>query len=743
MKKLFAILMALALCLPLLAACGGTGSDLESAGDYLFSLYKDDPEMTPSDFDVVGKVMVNDVAYQVTWTVDVADGISIKESDKAGFITIDVNEKTDAEIAYTLTATVADASGKTVTKTFSRKVPAYKVFSYAEYASAADGDTVVVKGTVIGIFSKSNGSSGNGIYMQDANNEGGYYVYGLKDGKDPSADLGIQVGMTIEASGLKDTYSGLYEVVDASIEILDSEIKAVEAVDYTEAFASAEALSDAALTERQSMLVTIKGVEITGQDTGSGYYKFALGGKESYVRISSSNNCITKDEIETFKKTHTDNFGYTADVTGIVALYSGNFYLVPATVDAFANFTLPQRSDAEKVAMEVGNLEIPDRATEDMTVAIPATGSTYTEVTYTWASDNACAVVDGDKLTITLPEADAAVTLTLTAVCGEITETKTYTILVNSASTDVYAMEKVAEPAADTAYKFALYQANLGKALYFAGYMDGNYLATTDKADKAVDVKLEAVDGGYRIYFMDGETKKYIDVYEYTAGKVGVQITEAPSCTFTYNAEIGNWVAAVAGDNYYLGTYKTYATISASKTSYINAENNGVSQFPCVMATVSVKKVAPTVVAEPVADTAYKFALHQTSLGQDLYFAGYMDGNYLATTASLSKAVDVKLEAVDGGYRIYFMDGETKKYIDVYEYTAGKVGVQITEAPTCTFNRNAEIGNWVASVAGADYYLGTYKTYATISASKTSYINAENKGVSQFPCDMVVITVAE
>ena len=44
-------------------------------------------------------------------------------------------------------------------------------------------------------------------------------------------------------------------------------------------------------------------------------------------------------------------------------------------------------------------------------------------------------------------------------------------------------------------------------------------------------------------------------------------------------------------------------------------------------------------------------------------------------------------------------------------------------------------------LAGGDYYLGTYKTYNTISASKTSYINAENKGVSQFPCDMVTIEV--
>jgi len=742
MKKIIAILMALTLCLTFLAACGGVDSGLQNAETFLFNLYKDNPELTPSDFDVVKQVMVNGVAYAVTWTAD-TDDVTIRESEKDGFYTVDVNEKTSSEIAYTLTATISNESGKSVQKTFARKIPAYKVFSYAEYAAAADGDTVVVQGTVIGIFSKSNGSSGNGIYIQDANNAGGYYVYGLVDGKDPSADLGIQVGMTIEAAGLKDTYSGLYEVVDAAVEILDSTIKTVEPVDYTDAFTGAQALSDASLVDRQSMLVTIKGVEITGQDTGSGYYKFALGGKESYVRISSSNNCITKDEIETFKSTHTANFGYTADVTGIVALYSGNFYLVPATVDAFTNFALPQRSDAEKAEMEVGNLIIPERVVVDTVVDIPATGSTYTEVTYNWVSDNACAVVDGETLTVTLPEEDATVTLTLTVTCGSHTESKTFTILVNSASTDVYAPEKVSEPAADTAYKFALHQTSLGKDLYFAGYMSGNYLATTDKADKAVDTYLEAVDGGFRIYFMDGDAKKYIDVYEYTAGKVGVQITDTPTCVYNRNAEIGNWVAVVAGEEYYLGTYKTYDTISASKTSYINAENNGVSQFPCDMVTVVIKKIALVKATEPAADTAYKFALHQTNLGKDLYFAGYMSGNYLATSDKLSKATDTYLEAVDGGFRIYFMDGDAKKYIDVYEYTAGKVGVQITDTPTCVYNRNAEIGNWVAVVASEEYYLGTYKTYDTISASKTSYITAENNGVSQFPCDMVTIALAE
>ena len=245
MKKLVSILLLLALCVTAFAACGEdkqNDTSLTEAGDYLFGLYKDEATVTPSDYDVVGKVMVGDVAFTVEWTVDVAAGVTIKESSKAGFITIDVDEKTPNEIAYVLTATIKSESGETVQKTFNRTIPAYNVFSYAEYAAAEDDSALVVDGIVIGIFSKSNGSSANGLYLQDANNEGGYYVYNLTD--DPSADLGIKVGMTVNVTGVKDTYNGLYEIINATVAITDETIKEVAPVDYTEAYTNAAALND-------------------------------------------------------------------------------------------------------------------------------------------------------------------------------------------------------------------------------------------------------------------------------------------------------------------------------------------------------------------------------------------------------------------------------------------------------------------------------------------------------------------
>ena len=432
MKKLLAFLLVAILCLGIFTACGKEDAGLAKAAEYIDTLYKNKAEATPNDYDVVGKVVVDGTTYTVTWTVDAA-GVTVKESSKAGFYTIDVDSKTLTEIAYTLKATISNANGDTVTKEYARKVPAYKTMSYAEYAAAKDDDTVIVSGIITGIFSKTNGSSANGMYVQDLNNDGGYYIYGFADSKDPEADLGLKVGMTVEVSGAKDTYNGLYEVVNAVVEIIDSNITTVAPIDYTEILANATALNDAALVGKQSLLVTIKGVEIGGQQASNGYYYFKLGNHETYVRLSSSNNCISLTEKTTLADTHTANNGKQADVTGIIQLYNGNFYLIPATVDAFSNFKEIERTDAEKVQFELDKITIDASFSADTVITLPIVGANYNTVKLSYASNDASIVVDNaaGTLTITIPENKTTVTITVTATIGEgdtaITETKEIT----------------------------------------------------------------------------------------------------------------------------------------------------------------------------------------------------------------------------------------------------------------------------------------------------------------------------
>ena len=155
----------------------------------------------------------------------------------------------------------------------------------------------------------------------------------------------------------------------------------------------------------------------------------------------------------------------------------------------------------------------------------------------------------------------------------------------------------------------------------------------------------------------------------------------------------------------------------------------------------------PTVnkVTAPKAGTAYKLGFTQAKLGKDLYFTGAMDGYYLATSNSLTEAVDVYIEEVEGGLRLYFMDGSTKTYIDVIprEGAEGKVNVVLTTEPTCVYTFNSTFGTFVTTVEGNDWYLGTYGEYSTISASKTSYIeNTTTIGVSQFPVNCYTVKMS-
>ena len=358
-----------------------------------------------------------------------------------------------------------------------------------------------------------------------------------------------------------------------------------------------------------------------------------------------------------------------------------------------------------------------------------------------WAVDSAevtVGAVENSMVTIDINEAPAEkvvfnLTATVKASDGS-SKAVVFTHTIEAAKKT--GVEFAAAPVAGTAYKFALEQVGLGQIRYFTGAMDGYYLATSDNPFDAVDVFVEDVTGGQRIYFMNGDVKTYIDVIprEGAAGKVNVVMTENPTATFVWDAVRKTFTTEVEGNTWYLGTYGTNKTISASNISYIkDPAVIGDSQFPAGFCTVN---IVAEQIKTPAVNTAYKFALVQAGLGQTRYFTGAMDGYYLATSVNPAEGVNVFIEEVTSGHRIYFMKGEVKTYIDVIprEGAAGKVNVVMTENPTATFVWDAERNTYTTVVEGNTWYLGTYGTNKTISASNISYIEKpEVIGDSQFP----------
>jgi len=309
----------------------------------------------------------------------------------------------------------------------------------------------------------------------------------------------------------------------------------------------------------------------------------------------------------------------------------------------------------------------------------------------------------------------------------------------------------VTAPVAGTAYKLYLTQAQLdGKVLYFNGSTESaevNYrLALVEDTAAAIDVYLEEVTGGYHLYFMNGDVKTYIRVYERDAanGKGSLEfVTTAPAEVMTYDSTYNTLIYTSGNNSYYMGTYNTYSTISVSNTSYLSASNVEVSQFPAHFGVVE-EASAPTgvtMVTAPVAGTAYKLYLTQAKLdGKVLYFNGSTESaevNYrLALVEDTAAAIDVYLEEANGGFRLYFMNGDVKTYIRVYERDAanGKGSLEfVTTAPAEVMTYDSTYNTLIYTSGSNSYYMGTYNTYSTISISNTSYLSASNVEVSQFP----------
>ena len=282
-------------------------------------------------------------------------------------------------------------------------------------------------------------------------------------------------------------------------------------------------------------------------------------------------------------------------------------------------------------------------------------------------------------------------------------------------------------------------QNNIEETLYFNGTINGGkYLRTTKKFSEAVTIKSEMEGEGFRLYFMDGETKTYIEIVD---GKAALN-TEVKGNVWTYSQEGNTFVTKCGDTDYYLGCYKTYDTFSASKTSYILSDTSviGVSQFP--MKALTSKSVFVTMgldlATEVEEDEIYVYSVEQNNIGKVLFFTGDLTGGkYLATSNDFGYASPMKVQKEGEGFRLYFIDGEGKHYVEIID---GKATVNSIPQGS-VWVLDPDTGVIMTDCGGTMYYLGCYKTYDTFSASKTSYISDTTLiGVSQFPARLYKVS---
>lgn len=290
-------------------------------------------------------------------------------------------------------------------------------------------------------------------------------------------------------------------------------------------------------------------------------------------------------------------------------------------------------------------------------------------------------------------------------------------------------------------YKLAIRQNSNGQIVFFSGRTTGKYLSTTADPSRATDVFYKKVDGGFRIWFMDGYMKKYVDIFVNESGSVQAGISLFPTAVYNIDSETGAIVASVSGDRYWLGTYNDYSTVGASKISYItgtNLKNLRSTQFPAEL--VLIEGAEPTKMSEPPIAVgegqAYKLVMDQKNLGQKLYFQGWRTRNFPASTTDAEKSPLVYLEKDGEGYQLYYLWGDNKMYINVQGFGADGISVQLQNTPGAPFKYNETLGIYTVEMYGEEYYIGCYGDYDNFSISNISYITGENAdkiGVSQFP----------
>ena len=568
---------------------GGVTSNLEAAKDYLYGMYINQDVEVRKDYEVVNTVFYDGVSYSITWTVSGADSISVKPGSSDVMSLIDVDETKTEQVNYTLTATISDASGKTVTVSFERSVVALEGDSimapeenvaynmYIEQMTLKEN--LLLTGNMNGNFyemTTDNAQAAN-VYAEIV--DGGYkfYLLGENDAKSYLA---------LEEYQKSNGYYGAKVSFAAEGSVFYFDANGVWACDL----------------ENDSFFLGTYGSYNTASASASNYNKPENIGTSQYPLLIALPGAIQGGMHEGAPVVTEPAADSTLTISEAMALANElkrdtqNKYYVSGTISSITNETY-------------GNMYINDGNGNEILVygTYDATGANRFD-----AMENKPQVGDTVKLyTIVSYHSDAPQLKNAWIVevngnggnSGEVTPPAGEDPVVPPVTEG-----PVTAPVADTAYNMYIEQNGVSKTLYLTGNMSGNFYEMTTDVSKAVDVYAEVVDGGYKFYFLGANSvKSYLALEEYqkSNGYYGAKVSfAAEGSVFQYN-ELGCWTVTLTNDTYFLGTYGTYETTSASASSFM--KDFGTAQFPltiCVATENEGGEVTPPAGEDPVTPPA-------------------------------------------------------------------------------------------------------------------------------------------
>ena len=718
MKKLLSLVLALVLVLGVMTSCqfpfiGGTPAveeaDIQEVVKQLDKMYKDDNgKSIPSGTELIARLKLSGTEFTITWTSDNKD-IKIELVD--GLYVVTLPENTAGQSEYKLIATITSAGGQTATVEYNRVlVESFGMITNPVAGTAYKFALLHGNEKAVVFF---NGENYNNyawylayttdqlaavdVYLETVEGvEGGYRLYFNKDGVKTYIVAFPRDGDTTKGTLKLDT--------------------AVPDTYYTYS------------TEYNTLIYT----SVTGQQFyigSSGTYKSISCSELSYINGATSypsrlygaggvveqpkeqelptipENYTSQDVVDALYKlesgqTIEDCYEITGVITSIKYAYD------PSYNNISVNIVVEGRESKPVLAYRLSGGE--DLKVGD-TITIFA-GLTNYNGTYETTSGGVIRNVvpgtgevppvgGGDETTT----ADAVLNLTGNA-----------NLVSGSAAQNVFAANGITftNDKASSSSDLTV-QATLSQRAYQSSTVKIEYPGMTKIVITFDD------------YESNGKT--------YMAGFDGMTVAGA---TITRDNDVLTIVFDAATDVFQSGELASQVRIEKIEVYTGEVEGGGSG---------TVTPPAPTYSA-PVAGTAYKFYLEQTTLGTTLYFNGVVnaDGRML-TTENIAEAAEIFFETTDGGYHIYILVDGVKNYINTAPYINDKGYIKCRLAldtePNCTWTYNTKYGI-VESYAELDgesdtFFAGTYSNYNTISLSG-AYDKDQIASGTQYPARLVL-----
>ena len=633
MKKFLAILLMLTMLLTAFVACKGEGDETTAAPDetqapagvtiddaveYLTSMYKtDEGKKTPADYQLIAQVPIDGIKFEITWKVDLE---TITLTLENGLYTVDLPSKNEAEITYTLTATVKDASGATVEKSFTRVLPVYDNSAAVTEPKEGEAYKLFIVQANLGktlfltdktqnnenkfIMSSENPAEGIEFMVEKAT--GGVKIYTTING----AKTYVYAHTTTAADGKVSKYVG-YSTENSSIFTYHADVNAwftkCDNIDYV--FGTYSSYATACISESSY---------INAENTGVSQFVVAFMSKEAadaFVPEEGPKDPTTLTSIK--------------DILAIGEKLEHNAntvekYLVTGTVTEIKNETYGNLyiTDAEGNTLYIYGLYDKDGTTRyDAMAQKPAVGDTITVISVI-SNYNGPQLKNAAVQSIEKPVSNTTSIPDVNAIGNKLAH--------NTATEEKYLVKGTVTEVKNTTYGNMYIVDEAGNSLYIYGMYDeaGNrYDAMTNKPEVGDTITVLSIVSNY-----NGPQLKNAVLKELTKGQGGGTTEPAPAVTLEA-------IKPIVGNAYGFAFVQKNVN---NKVLYITGEMNGY-----YMATTTEATAAANVFVE---ETTGGYHLYCVVGGAKLYINMVKSGTYtnakFEETASTVYTYDETLKTV-------------------------------------------------------------------------------------------------